>query len=100
MANMEEKTLKENTKELGKNLENISIKANPLDLSVSTTFAEEDIRMRYDRICRMIEQWRKRVQTEKSYEQGYEFGLVAAEKCFRNLFKDGMGNELESKSSD
>ena len=30
----------------------------------------------------------------KSYEQGYEFGLIAAEKCFRNLFKDGEGNDL------
>ena len=72
---------------------------NPLDLLVIPTFAEADIRRRYDRICNKIDYWRKRVEKEKSYEQGYEYGLVYAEKQFRNLFKDGEGNELDSESS-
>jgi len=77
----------------------ITMKVNPLDLQVIPNFAEADIRKRYDQICNKIDYWRKRVEKEKSYEQGYEYGLVYAEKQFRNLFKDGEGNELESKSS-
>lgn len=75
------------------------IKVNPLDLLVIPTFAKTDIRKRYDQICNKIDYWRKRVTEEFSYEQGYEYGLVYAEKQFRNLFKDGEGNELDNKSS-
>lgn len=91
MENKLEKVLQNETKEnvlawLDKKRANLV--SDRLDLQVNTTFTKEDIKKRYDRICQMIEQWHNRVQTEKDYAQGYEFGLVAAEKCFRNLFKE------------
>ena len=56
------------------------------DLLVSRKFAEEDIKKRYDMICKQIEFWQKRIEKEWSYEDGYKNGLTYAEKQFRNLF--------------
>src|SRR5690606_28531105 len=57
------------------------------DAPVSGKFAEEDIKKRYDMICKQIELWQKRIKKEWSYEDGYKNGLTYAEKQFRNLFE-------------
>lgn len=64
------------------------LKANSSQLEplVSGKFAEEDIKKRYNTICKQIELWQKRIEKEWSYEDGYKNGLVYAEKQFRNLF--------------
>ncbi len=60
--------------------------SNKVDAVVSGKFAEEDIKKRYNTICKQIELWQKRIEKEWSYEDGYKNGLVYAEKQFRNLF--------------
>ena len=72
--------------------------SNQVDLLVTTTFAEKEIRKRYDIICDKIKQWDK-TKRMGDYADGYRNGLVMAEKQFRHLFRDGEGHELESKSS-
>lgn len=58
-----------------------------LEPLVSGKFAEENIKKRYDMICKQIELWQKRIKKEWSYEDRYKSGLTYAEKQFRNLFE-------------
>lgn len=67
-------------------LESETAKSGRHDLLVSGKFVEEDIKKRYDMICKQIEFWQKRIEKEWSYEDGYKNGLTYAEKQFRNLF--------------